>query len=53
MLPENDLLKSFEDLQQKLLELYRIEGSFLSPTVLHLSQQLDKYIIVIQKITKK
>ncbi|MED1665961.1 aspartyl-phosphate phosphatase Spo0E family protein [Brevibacillus laterosporus] len=52
MLPENDLLKSFEDLQQKLVELYRTEGSFLSPTVLQLSQQLDEYIVLIQKITK-
>nr|WP_068794301.1 aspartyl-phosphate phosphatase Spo0E family protein [Brevibacillus laterosporus] len=51
-LSENDLLKAFEDLQQKLVELYRTEGSFLSPTVLQLSQQLDEYIVLIQKVTK-
>ncbi|RAP22804.1 hypothetical protein C2W64_03455 [Brevibacillus laterosporus] len=34
------------------MELYRTEGSFLSPTVLQLSQQLDEYIVLIQKITK-
>ncbi|MGG3591158.1 aspartyl-phosphate phosphatase Spo0E family protein [Brevibacillus laterosporus] len=49
---ENDLLKSFEDLQQKLVELYRTEGSFLSPTVLQISQQLDEYIVAIQKMAK-
>ncbi|MED2002445.1 aspartyl-phosphate phosphatase Spo0E family protein [Brevibacillus laterosporus] len=51
-LSENDLLKSFEDLQQKLVELYRTEGSFLSPTVLQISQQLDEYIVAIQKMAK-
>nr|WP_206763593.1 aspartyl-phosphate phosphatase Spo0E family protein [Brevibacillus laterosporus] len=49
---EKDLLNAFEDLQKKLVELYLKEGSFLSPTVLQLSQQLDEYIVLIQKITK-
>ncbi|MBG9798984.1 sporulation protein Spo0E [Brevibacillus laterosporus] len=51
-LSEKDLLNAFEDLQKKLVELYLKEGSFLSPTVLQLSQQLDEYIVLIQKITK-
>ncbi|MGG1443667.1 aspartyl-phosphate phosphatase Spo0E family protein [Brevibacillus laterosporus] len=51
-LPKNDLLKAIEDLQQKLVELYRTEGSFLNPTVLQLSQQLDVYIVLIQKMAK-
>ncbi|MFB0832776.1 Spo0E family sporulation regulatory protein-aspartic acid phosphatase [Brevibacillus laterosporus] len=51
-LSENDLLKAFEDLQQKLVELYLKEGSFSSPSVLQLSQQLDEYIVSIQKLTK-
>ncbi|MGG1263885.1 Spo0E family sporulation regulatory protein-aspartic acid phosphatase [Brevibacillus laterosporus] len=48
-----DLLKAVEDLKRQLVELHRREGSFLSPAVLHLSQQIDEYIVVIQKITKK
>ncbi|WPS85392.1 aspartyl-phosphate phosphatase Spo0E family protein (plasmid) [Brevibacillus halotolerans] len=51
-LSENDLLKALEDLRQKLVEVYRIEGSFLSPTVLQLSQKLDEYVVVIQKNQK-
>ncbi|AUM67308.1 sporulation protein Spo0E [Brevibacillus laterosporus] len=51
-LSENDLINAFEDLQQKLVELYLKEGSFSSPSVLQLSQQLDEYIVSIQKLTK-
>ncbi|WP_233882822.1 aspartyl-phosphate phosphatase Spo0E family protein [Brevibacillus laterosporus] len=45
-------MNAFEDLQQKLVELYLKEGSFSSPSVLQLSQQLDEYIVSIQKLTK-
>jgi len=31
--------------------LYFKEGSFSSPTVLQLSQQLDEYLVAYQKIT--
>ncbi|ALA07575.1 putative sporulation protein Spo0E [Brevibacillus phage SecTim467] len=44
-----DLLKAVEDLKQQLVEQYLKEGSFLHPTVIQLSQQLDEYIVVIQK----
>ncbi|PPA81173.1 hypothetical protein C4A76_24095 [Brevibacillus laterosporus] len=49
-LSEIELLKAFEDIQQKLVELYRLEGSFVNPAVLQLSQQLDEYIVAIQKL---
>ncbi|CCF16715.1 spo0E like sporulation regulatory family protein [Brevibacillus laterosporus GI-9] len=44
-----DLLKAVEDLKQQLVEQYLKEGSFLNPTVIQLSQQLDEYIVAIQK----
>lgn len=46
---ENELLKDFESLQQELVERYLEEGSFSSPSVLQLSQELDEYIVAIQK----
>ncbi|MBG9801679.1 aspartyl-phosphate phosphatase Spo0E family protein [Brevibacillus laterosporus] len=36
-------------MRQKLVELFIQEGSFSSPAVLQLSQQLDEYIVAIQK----
>ncbi|MED1787547.1 aspartyl-phosphate phosphatase Spo0E family protein [Brevibacillus laterosporus] len=40
----NDLQKIIERLRQELEQLYCKEGSFSSPTVLQMSQQLDEYI---------
>ncbi|TPH10721.1 aspartyl-phosphate phosphatase Spo0E family protein [Brevibacillus laterosporus] len=45
-LSQNDDL---EVVRQKLVELFIQEGSFSSPAVLQLSQQLDEYIVAIQK----
>ncbi|PPA80758.1 sporulation protein Spo0E [Brevibacillus laterosporus] len=45
----NDLQQTVEDLQQQLVDLYHTEGSFSSPAILQLNQQLDEYIVVIQK----
>ncbi|MFB0832658.1 Spo0E family sporulation regulatory protein-aspartic acid phosphatase [Brevibacillus laterosporus] len=45
----NDLQQTVENLQQQLVDLYDTEGSFSSPAILQLSQQLDEYIVVIQK----
>ncbi|MDF9414148.1 aspartyl-phosphate phosphatase Spo0E family protein [Brevibacillus laterosporus] len=47
----NDLQKNIELLRQELEMLYFKEGSFSSPTVLQLSQQLDEYLVAYQKIT--
>ncbi|MCR8962855.1 MULTISPECIES: aspartyl-phosphate phosphatase Spo0E family protein [Brevibacillus] len=47
----NDLQKNIEILRQELEMLYYKEGSFSSPTVLQLSQQLDEYLVAYQKIT--
>ncbi|MGG0794132.1 aspartyl-phosphate phosphatase Spo0E family protein [Brevibacillus laterosporus] len=46
----NDLQKIIELLRQELEMLYYKEGSFLNPTVLQMSQQLDEYIVAFQKI---
>lgn len=45
----DDLQQTVEDFQQQLVDLYDTEGSFSSPAILQLSQQLDEYIVVIQK----
>lgn len=42
-------LQTIEVLRHKLVELFFQEGSFSSPAVLQLSQQLDEYIVIIQK----
>ncbi|CCF13476.1 spo0E like sporulation regulatory family protein [Brevibacillus laterosporus GI-9] len=47
----NDLQKNIELLRQELEMLYFKEGSFSSPIVLQLSQQLDEYLVAYQKIT--
>ncbi|MBA4535208.1 aspartyl-phosphate phosphatase Spo0E family protein [Brevibacillus halotolerans] len=44
----NDL-QTIEALRHKLVELFFQEGSFSSPSVLQLSQELDEYIVAIQK----
>ncbi|MDN9010698.1 aspartyl-phosphate phosphatase Spo0E family protein [Brevibacillus laterosporus] len=49
ILSQNDDL---EVVRQKLVELFIQEGYFSSPAMLQLSQQLDEYIVSIQKITK-
>ncbi|WP_081873227.1 aspartyl-phosphate phosphatase Spo0E family protein [Brevibacillus laterosporus] len=50
MKTENDLQKHIELLRQELVQLYLKKNSFLNPTVLQLSQQLDEYIVMFQKI---
>ncbi|AIG28454.1 aspartyl-phosphate phosphatase Spo0E family protein [Brevibacillus laterosporus] len=47
---KNDLQKLIELLRQELEMLYYKEGSFVHPTVLQLSQQLDEYIVMFEKI---
>ncbi|ATO51784.1 aspartyl-phosphate phosphatase Spo0E family protein [Brevibacillus laterosporus] len=48
---ENDLQKIIEILRQEFVMLYYKEGSFVHPTVLQMSQQLDDYIVAIQKLS--
>ncbi|AYB41684.1 aspartyl-phosphate phosphatase Spo0E family protein (plasmid) [Brevibacillus laterosporus] len=45
-----ELHNDLEVLRHKLVELFFQEGSFASPAVLRISQQLDEYIVSIQKI---
>ncbi|MCR8985133.1 aspartyl-phosphate phosphatase Spo0E family protein [Brevibacillus laterosporus] len=47
---KDDLRKLIEILRQELAQLYFKNGSFLHPAVLQLSQQLDEYIVIFQKI---
>ncbi|WP_212932093.1 aspartyl-phosphate phosphatase Spo0E family protein [Brevibacillus halotolerans] len=47
-----DLQKLIEILRQELEMLYYKEGSFLHPTVIQMSQQLDEYIVMFQKIRR-
>ncbi|MGG1440753.1 aspartyl-phosphate phosphatase Spo0E family protein [Brevibacillus laterosporus] len=47
---EHDLQKLIEVLRQELVQLYSKKGSFLHPTVIQMSQQLDEYIVMFQKI---
>ncbi|MED1786653.1 aspartyl-phosphate phosphatase Spo0E family protein [Brevibacillus laterosporus] len=49
---DGELQNDLEVLRQKLVKLVSQEGSFSSPAVLQISQQLDEYIVSIQKITK-
>ncbi|QDX95892.1 aspartyl-phosphate phosphatase Spo0E family protein [Brevibacillus laterosporus] len=44
--------KIIKRLRQELEQLYCKEGSFSSPTVLQMSQQLDESIVAFQKLTK-
>ncbi|AYK07413.1 aspartyl-phosphate phosphatase Spo0E family protein [Brevibacillus laterosporus] len=46
---KDELQKLIEILRQELEQLYFKKGSFLHPTVLQLSQQLDEYIVILQK----
>ncbi|OAJ72451.1 sporulation protein Spo0E [Brevibacillus sp. SKDU10] len=50
---EHGLQKRIELLRKELEMLYYQEGSFLHPEVLQMSQQLDEYIIEIQKLRLK
>ncbi|QOS97531.1 aspartyl-phosphate phosphatase Spo0E family protein [Brevibacterium sp. JNUCC-42] len=47
----NDLQKLIEVLRKELVHRYFKKGSFLHPEVLQMSQQLDEYIVVFQKLT--
>ncbi|MCR8964267.1 aspartyl-phosphate phosphatase Spo0E family protein [Brevibacillus halotolerans] len=47
---KDDLQKLIELLRKELEMLYYKEGSFVHPTVLQMSQQLDKYIVMFEKI---
>ncbi|MCR8995224.1 aspartyl-phosphate phosphatase Spo0E family protein [Brevibacillus laterosporus] len=47
---KSDLQKLIELLRKELEMLYYKEGSFVHPTVLQMSQQLDEYIVMFEKI---
>ncbi|AKF94687.1 aspartyl-phosphate phosphatase Spo0E family protein [Brevibacillus laterosporus] len=47
---KDDLQKLIEILRQELEQVFFREGSFLHPAVLQMSQQLDEYIVALQKI---
>ncbi|MGG3873361.1 Spo0E family sporulation regulatory protein-aspartic acid phosphatase [Brevibacillus laterosporus] len=47
---KNDLQKLIELLRKELEMLYYQEGTFLHPAVLQMSQQLDEYIVIFQKL---
>ncbi|AUM65600.1 aspartyl-phosphate phosphatase Spo0E family protein [Brevibacillus laterosporus] len=49
---KDDLKKLIELLRKELEMLYYKEGSFVNPTVLQLSQQLDEYIVLFEKIRR-
>ncbi|MCR8965905.1 aspartyl-phosphate phosphatase Spo0E family protein [Brevibacillus laterosporus] len=49
---KDDLQKLIEILRQELEMLYYKEGSFVQPTVLQMSQQLDEYIVMFEKIRR-
>nr|WP_313507913.1 aspartyl-phosphate phosphatase Spo0E family protein [Brevibacillus laterosporus] len=51
-LPQNDcdLQRKTETLREKLVQLFFLEGSFTSPAVLEISEQLDDCIVATQKI---
>ncbi|WP_212931001.1 aspartyl-phosphate phosphatase Spo0E family protein [Brevibacillus halotolerans] len=47
---KDDLQKLIELLRCRLEMLYYKEGSFVHPAVLQLSQRLDEYIVMFEKI---
>ncbi|MCG7319776.1 MULTISPECIES: aspartyl-phosphate phosphatase Spo0E family protein [Brevibacillus] len=49
---ENNLLKLIEILRKELEHRYFKKGSFLHPEVLQMSQQLDEYIVIFQKLRR-
>ncbi|GIO03452.1 hypothetical protein J5TS2_41200 [Brevibacillus halotolerans] len=49
---ENELQKLIELLRKELEHVYFKKGSFLNPTVIQLSQQLDEYIVIFQKLRR-
>ncbi|WP_081873069.1 aspartyl-phosphate phosphatase Spo0E family protein [Brevibacillus laterosporus] len=46
---KDDLQKLIELLRKELVMLYYKKGSFVHPTVLQMSQQLDEYIVMFEK----
>ncbi|TPG73505.1 aspartyl-phosphate phosphatase Spo0E family protein [Brevibacillus laterosporus] len=48
----SDLSNSTEKLREQLIHLYCKEGAFSSEKVVKKSQELDKYIVKIQKMGK-
>ncbi|MGG1268714.1 Spo0E family sporulation regulatory protein-aspartic acid phosphatase [Brevibacillus laterosporus] len=49
---KDDLQKLIEILCQELAQLYLKKGSLVHPAVLQLSQQLDEYIVIFQKLRR-
>ncbi|MCG7317983.1 aspartyl-phosphate phosphatase Spo0E family protein [Brevibacillus laterosporus] len=49
---ENDLQRLIEILRKELEQVYFKKGSFINPTVLQMSQQLDEYIVILQKLRR-
>nr|WP_278430417.1 aspartyl-phosphate phosphatase Spo0E family protein [Brevibacillus laterosporus] len=49
---ENDLQRHIEILRKELEQVYFKKGSFINPTVLQMSQQLDEYIVILQKLRR-
>ncbi|MCR8987889.1 aspartyl-phosphate phosphatase Spo0E family protein [Brevibacillus laterosporus] len=49
---KDDLQKLIEILRQELAQLYFKKGSLVHPAVLQLSQQLDEYIVIFQKLRR-
>ncbi|RFB28747.1 aspartyl-phosphate phosphatase Spo0E family protein [Brevibacillus sp. VP] len=49
---KDDLQKLIEILRQELAQLYFKKGSLVHPAVLQMSQQLDEYIVIFQKLRR-
>nr|WP_258399061.1 aspartyl-phosphate phosphatase Spo0E family protein [Brevibacillus laterosporus] len=49
---DRDLQQDTEALRHELVKLFYQKGSFSNPEVLQMSQQLDMYIVAIQKRSK-
>ncbi|AKF92409.1 aspartyl-phosphate phosphatase Spo0E family protein [Brevibacillus laterosporus] len=47
---ENSLQKLIEILHQELERLYLKKGFIFKPNVIQMSQQLDEYIVIFQKL---
>ncbi|MCG7317992.1 aspartyl-phosphate phosphatase Spo0E family protein [Brevibacillus laterosporus] len=49
---KDDLQKLIELLRKELEQVYFKKGSFINPAVLQMSQQLDEYIVILQKLRR-